>query len=137
MLKKRIMVVDDDRDIRRLVESILSKEHDVWPANKKIKDQDTQNDDLQKRLEELLKDKIITQKITPVITDPAQQNDIEIKKPDTAEVDESNIVVREQPDTATEQTETISTSEESQANKTVNTEDTAPPGIGDAVADKP
>jgi len=26
MLKKRIMVVDDDRDIRRLVESILSKE---------------------------------------------------------------------------------------------------------------
>jgi CheY-like chemotaxis protein len=26
MIKKRIMVVDDDRDIRRLVESILAKE---------------------------------------------------------------------------------------------------------------
>lgn len=124
------------------VESILSKEHDVWPANKKIKDQDTQNDELQKRLEELLKDKIIMQKIiTPALTDPAQQNGVEIKKPDTADVGDPNIITTEQSDTAmetaNEQNQTTSTSEDPQAAKNVTTEDVAQNETKDAVADKP
>jgi hypothetical protein len=48
------------------VEQILNKEHDVWPVAKKIKDQPGQsqqeNDEIQEKLSQLLKEKLNTQK---------------------------------------------------------------------------
>lgn len=48
------------------VEQILNKEHDVWPVAKKIKDQpglsQQENDEIQEKLSQLLKEKLNTQK---------------------------------------------------------------------------
>lgn len=46
------------------VEQILNKEHDAWPIFKKLKDQNNQqvNDDLQRKLDELIREKFNTQK---------------------------------------------------------------------------
>lgn len=46
------------------VEQILNKEHDAWPIFKKFQDQNNQqiNDDLQRKLDELLREKFKTQK---------------------------------------------------------------------------
>ena len=50
------------------VEQILTKEHESWPMYKKLKDQDKQKeqplDDLQKKLDDLLREKFNTQKTT-------------------------------------------------------------------------
>lgn len=56
--------VDKESTFVSRVEQILNKEHDVWPVSKKLQDQTNtqQNEDLQKKLEMLLREKFNTQK---------------------------------------------------------------------------
>jgi hypothetical protein len=72
------------------VEEILAKEHDSWPMYKKLKDQDKQKDqpldDLQKKLDDLLREKFNTQKTTqPVETTVTDQPEINTETEQTTE----------------------------------------------------
>ncbi len=61
------------------VEGILNKEHDAWPVYKKMMNTegkpDKQNDDIQKKLEDLVREKFNTTKTNPVAADPKQATD--------------------------------------------------------------
>lgn len=58
--------IDKESTFVSRVEQILNKEHDVWPVSKKLRDQPNlnqqQNDELQNKLAQLLKEKFNTQK---------------------------------------------------------------------------
>jgi hypothetical protein len=70
--------VDKETQFVFNVEKILNKEHDVWPVAKKIKDQpglsQQENDELQNKLDQLLREKFNTQKtVQPEETTDTEQ----------------------------------------------------------------
>jgi hypothetical protein len=80
--------VDKESTFVRRVEQILNKEHDGWPAAKKLQEQanltEQPNDSLQKKLDELLREKFNAQK-TP---QPETSGDINQPK-DTFDVEQA------------------------------------------------
>lgn len=82
--------VDKESTFVSRVEQILNKEHDVWPVSKKLRDQpdldQQQNDELQNKLDQLLREKFNTQKT--VQPDEITNTEQTVQTSDTEQPDE-------------------------------------------------
>ena len=119
------------------IEGILNKEHDAWPVYKKLLNadskQDQQNEELQKKLDELAREKFKTQKVAPAtdnltaeeqntetINDTAQTNTE--NKEDTTDLPDAkkDITTNEQPiNTEDKATDTSGTPDDTADDKTI------------------